>query len=94
METDFDSIFKKLILREAVVLAIDTRKEFDTLRVSLLRRYRKYAELAEYIGAPDPFEDEFLKCEWDKKTKFAKFKISPVELRNATHKKVYRVVEL
>lgn len=94
METNFDSIFRKLMLREQVVIGLDNRKEFDTLRVSLLRRYRNYAALSESIGGPDPFEGEFLKCEWDKEVKFAKFKISSVELRNTTHKKIYRVVEL
>lgn len=72
---DLQSIFNTIVgARKTVTLTVADRKEYDSLRVSLLRKYAGYAKLCADAGI-DRYDSLYLKARWHKETSEATFSL-------------------
>lgn len=86
-------IYNQLQLREPVVLQDITERDYNNLRTSLLRKFRKSKEEFESCGLPWPYDGEFIACRFQKAQSLAEFKLSPLDSRR-TRSRTFKLSEI
>jgi len=74
-------IYDRVLLGETVVLENLEESQFNNLRTSLLRKFRKGKEDFTRCGLPWRYEKEFIECRFQKNISTAEFKLSPLGQR-------------
>ena len=63
---NLQQLFNKLVIdNEPVMLPFRDRKEYDSLRVMLVRKYQGFAEQCSAVGMAQ-YDSQFIECVWDK----------------------------
>ena len=70
---NLQSIFNQILLGEKVEVLLADKKEFDSLRTMLIRKFKKAAEGMESIGDYNPYKGMFVSASWNKETNVATF---------------------
>lgn len=86
-------VYDQLLLREPVVLQEISEREFNNLRTSLLRKFRKSKEEFDACGLPWPYDGEFIECRFLKAQSTAEFKLSP-EAQRRTRTLTFKLKDL
>ena len=86
-------VYDQLLLREPVVLQEISEREFNNLRTSLLRKFRKSKEEFDACGLPWPYDGEFIECRYQKVQSTAEFKLSPLDSRR-TRSRTFKLSEI
>lgn len=86
-------VYDQLLLREPVVLQEISEREFNNLRTSLLRKFRKSKEEFDACGLPWPYDGEFIECRFLKVQSTAEFKLSP-EAQRRTRTLTFKLKDL
>lgn len=72
-------IFNKLTLeRQALACSFPDKKAYESLRVSLVRKYSQFAEQCSMAGL-DTYEGQYVAAVWDEAEKTATFELKPKE---------------
>jgi hypothetical protein len=72
-------VFNKLTLeKQALACSFPDKKAYDSLRVSLIRKYTAFAEQCSMAGI-DTYEDLFISAVWDDKEFVATFELKKKE---------------
>lgn len=90
--TDFNSIFNGVVMGQEVRLHFGARADYDSLRTSLLRRFKGYKSLMEVMDMPDSFIKASCK-KLESGGYAASFKMEPVEAKSNLPKKLYQVLK-
>lgn len=90
---DLQSIFNDLLAGKVLQLQFFDKAEYESVRTSLLRKFRMYRQLAMQIG-PDPFEGHYLQARFDKLEVRGVFQVAPLQERTPQEKKLFKVTEL
>ncbi len=72
-------VFNKLTLdKQALACSFPDKKAYDSLRVSLIRKYTAFTEQCSMAGI-DTYEDLFISATWDDKECVATFELKKKE---------------
>ena len=91
METDFNSIFSHITVGQEIEIRFTKRSDYDSLRTSLLRRFKNYKPLMAVLDQPD----SYIQCTCKKQEDgsfIAKFKMELVEKKSNLAVKKYEVL--
>ena len=69
------AIFNKLTMDgQALACAFDDKKAYESLRVSLVRKYGSFVEQCQLAGI-ESYDDKYIAAEWDANTNTAIFEL-------------------
>lgn len=74
-------VYDRVLLGETVVLENLEENQFNNLRTSLLRKFRRSKEEFTRCGLPWRYDKEFIECRFQKSMSIAEFKLSPLGQR-------------
>ncbi len=86
-------VYDQLLLREPVILQDISERDYNNLRTSLLRKFRKSKQEFESCGLPWPYDGEFIECRFQKAQSTAEFKLSPLDSRR-TRSRTFKLSEI
>lgn len=89
--TDFNSLFTHLIMGGESTIRFPSKKEYDALRTSLLRRFKNYKPLLLTMDAPDAY----IKARAEKQEDggyHGTFKMELTEAKTNINSKLYEIV--
>ena len=87
------SIFDRLLEGETVVIEHFDKRDYDSTVVAVRRKFRLYCRLFLDIGAPNPYEGQYVKILFDRELVRGTYSLAPVEDKTNVRKE-YRAVEL
>ncbi len=87
------SIFDRVLEGETVVIEHFDKRDYDSTVVSIRRKFRLYCRLFSDIGAPNPYEGQYVKILFDRENVRGTYSLAPVEDR-ANARKEYKALEL
>lgn len=63
---NLQQLFNKIVLEsDAVIMPFADRKDYESLRVMLVRKYQGFAEQCSAVGMTQ-YDEKFIECTWDK----------------------------
>lgn len=86
-------VYDQLLLREPVILQDISERDYNNLRTSLLRKFRKSKQEFESCGLPWPYDGEFIECRFQKMQSTAEFRLSP-EAQRRTRTMMFKLKDL
>lgn len=92
-QVTLQDVYDRVLLRETVVLEPVAEKDFNNLRTSLLRKFRKSKEEFQACGLPWPYSGEFIECRYKRDTFTAEFKLS-LEVQRRTRSVVFTLKDV
>lgn len=92
-QVTLQDVYDRVLLREVVVLEPISEREYDNLRTSLLRKFRKSKQEFDSCGLPWPYSGEFLECRLKRDTFTAEFKLS-LETQRRTRSVVFTLKDV
>jgi hypothetical protein len=77
MEQDLSlqGVFNSILAGSQVKLAFLSKKDYESFRTMLLRKYKKYVELLKELEG-NLYEGRYVSCSWDGLTKQGTFQLS------------------
>lgn len=87
-------IFNAILLGETQKVLFFDKKEYDSTRTSLLRKFREYLSLLEKLGSDNPYEGQFLRCSWNGELGEGTFLLDDERRKSNLPGKTYKVSEL
>ena len=91
---DIQQLFNEVVAGQTKKLLLADQRDYEALRSSMLRKFRKYKEMLQDLGAPYAYEDKFLRCSFNKDEVSGTFSLADVSTRTNNRAKVYQVVDL
>jgi len=93
--SNLQNVFNKILAEEVVFLSFTTKKDYDSCRVNLLRKFKNHKKLYESLGADNPYQDRFIQCSFDKEFVRGKFQLAEeADRRNVPNAVRFQVEEL
>lgn len=62
---DTQQVFNKILEGEKQKILFVNQREYESLRCSLLRKYKNYLVQLDKIASGHRYEEQFLKCSWN-----------------------------
>jgi hypothetical protein len=91
---DVQSIFNHVLEGQGQKVLFADKKEYDSLRVTLVRKYTNYTALLESLGGPNYLENKFFRAAWNGKEVSGTFTLEEKEERKNLPGRLYRVISL
>lgn len=90
---DLQTIFNTLVGgKKTLTLAFNSRKEYDSLRVSLVRKFSAYVALCRDAGI-ETYDDLYLRAQWDGASKEGTFNLqSKAEAKRLKKEYVVKII--
>lgn len=88
---NLQSVFNQLLLGQRVELVMADKKEYDSLRIVLIKKFKKANDGMESIGDYNPYKGMYVSASWNGTTNTATFSIEPTENKR---RKSYTVINL
>lgn len=93
-ESNLQSVFNDVVAGETKSILFRDKRDFESTRTALLRKFRRYKALITDLGGADPFEGKFLRCAWDKEECIGSFYLACDEKKQNNPAKTLQVVDL
>lgn len=87
-------IFNDILAGETKKVLFFDKKEYDSTRTSLLRKFREYLALIEKLGSDNPYDGKFLRCSWNSELGEGTFLLDDERRKSNLPGKTYQVSEL
>lgn len=94
MLSSLQNIFNKLLAREKVHALFFSRREYDSARTSIIRKFRTHKESFDKIGIDNPYAGFYIKCEFDAVKVSGTFYLEEERRRSGLPGKSYNLTEL
>lgn len=94
MQITTQEVFTQILDGEILSIPFVDKREFDSLRVSLLRRFSNYNKLLDSIGADSLKDKKFLRASWNPEKCSGTFALKDVSDKKTPGGKVYTVTKL
>lgn len=91
---DIESIFRRIVFGQTVVISFAAQRNFESLRASLLRKFKNYRKEIVDLGGDDPHPDQFLKASFDSSLVKGTFRLALLHEKKNQPGRTYTVEEL
>ena len=86
-------LFNALLAGKTITVDHFSKRDYDSLVVSVRRKFRLYCKLFEDLGTPNPYEGQYVKITWNPDTSQGTYQLATQEQR-ATSRRSYTVASL
>lgn len=74
--SDLQNVFNMILDGEVVSLLFATKKQYDSCRVNLLRKFKNHKKIFDDLGADSPYADKYIQCTFDKDAVRGRFQLA------------------
>jgi len=79
-------LFNALLAGKTITVDHFSKRDYDSLVVSVRRKFRLYCKLFEDLGTPNPYEGQYVKITWNPDTSQGTYQLAPQEQRQTARK--------